>query len=83
MMIELHQVWGVQLWFRVKMAVLLLIVINGLGFRRAVGKRLGQALSDCSLTTHWRAANRNFMLVQLIQMLLFLVIYVLSIFKFN
>ncbi|PSL19518.1 hypothetical protein [Dyadobacter jiangsuensis] len=83
MMVELHQVWGVQLWFRVKMAVLLLIIINGLGFRRAIGKSLSQALSDGSLTTHWRATNRNFMLVQLIQMLFFLIIYVLSIFKFN
>lgn len=83
MMVELHQVWGVQLWFRVKMAVLLLIIINGLGFRRTIGKRLNQALSDGSLTTHWRATNRNFMLMQLIQMLFFLFIYVLSVFKFN
>ena len=83
MMVELHQVWGIQLWFRVKMVVLLLIIINGLAIRRAIGKRLDQALSEGSLTTHWRAANRNFMLVQLIQMLFFLIIYVLSIFKFN
>ena len=83
MMVELHQVWGVQLWFRVKMAVLLLIIINGLGARRAIGKRLSQALTDGSLKTHWRAANWNFNLVQLIQMLFFLIIYVLSIFKFN
>lgn len=41
MMIELHQVWGVRLWFRVKMTVLLLIIVNGLGVRWAIGKRIG------------------------------------------
>ncbi len=65
------------------MAVLLLIIINGLDIRRAIGKRLDQALNDGSLVKRWPATGRNFMLVQLIQMLFFLIIYVLSIFKFN
>ena len=28
MMVKLHDVWGAQLWFRIKMGLLLLVIIN-------------------------------------------------------
>jgi hypothetical protein len=87
MMVKLHEVWGAQLWFRIKMGILLLIIINGLGLRRAIGSKLKKALAgnvlDGIANEQWHAVKRNFTLVQVIQMALFIVIYVLSVFKFN
>jgi hypothetical protein len=87
MMVKFHEVWGAQLWFRIKMGILLLIIINGLGLRRRVGAKLKKAmakdLSGNSVTEDLNGVKRNFTTVQVIQMLLFVIIYVLSVFKFN
>lgn len=88
MMVRLHEVWGAQIWFRIKMGILLLIIINGLGLRRVLGSQLkkvlnGENVGEESITEKWQVLKRNFMSVQLIQMLLFIIIYILSIFKFN
>lgn len=86
MMVKLHEVWDAQLWFRIKMGVLLLIIINGLGLRRRIGAQLNKLLvRDLSLDSvegKWRGIKRNFTIVVFVQMLLFTIIYVLSIFKF-
>lgn len=83
MMVKLHEVWGAQLWFRIKMGVLLLIIINGLGLRRIVGSQLKRKLASNAVDEKWFVLKRNFTFVQVIQMLLFVIIYVLSVFKFN
>ncbi len=87
MMIKLHEVWGAQLWFRIKMGILLIIIMNGLGLRRVVGARLKKFMAgDLSAGTtieKFTSIKRNFTIVQIIQMLLFTIIYVLSVFKFN
>lgn len=86
MMAKLHEVWDAQLWFRIKMGVLLLIIINGLGLRRRIGAQLNKLLvRDLSLSSvegKWQGIKRNFTIVVSVQMLLFILIYVLSIFKF-
>lgn len=79
MMVKLHEVWGAQLWFRVKMGILLLVIINGLGIRRVLGKQLTQIRSDEA----WNRLKVNFTIVQLTQLLLFVIIFILSVFKFN
>lgn len=84
MMAYMHMVWGQQTWFRIKMVILLFIIINGLGFRRFLGAKLlklianGQA-RDLELI----ALERRMYIVQYFQMLLFVVIFCLSVFKFN
>ena len=86
MMARLHEVWGAQLWFRIKMIILLLAITNGLGFRRALGTRLKKMTGNSTpgLTNeNWNNMNRKFTLVQTIQLLLFIIIYTLSVFKFN
>jgi hypothetical protein len=87
MMVKLHEVWGAQLWFRIKMGVLLLIIINGLGLRRMIGAKLKKVLAEdlpgSSINEKWNGIKRNFTIIQVIQMLLFIIIYVLSAFKFN
>lgn len=87
MMIKLHEVWGAQLWFRIKMGILLLIITNGLGLRRSVGTRLKKFLTKDlpakATTVQFTSIKKKFFIIQSIQMLLFVIIYVLSIFKFN
>jgi len=86
MMVKLHEVWGAQLWFRIKMGILLLVIINGLGLRRMMGSRLKKALPDIlstnSFDKQWHRIKINFSIVQAVQMLLFIIIYILSVFKF-
>jgi hypothetical protein len=83
MMVKLHEVWGAQLWFRIKMAVLLLVIINGLGFRRMLGTRLKKVIAGYTAVENWGILKRNFTIVQFVQLALFVLIFILSIFKFN
>lgn len=85
MMFYLHTVWGPQLWFRVKMGLLLLIIINGLSFRRVLGKRIHARVMQES-TVRWTqqgSLRSGVTVVQLMQLVFFLVIFVLSVFRFN
>jgi len=87
MMIKLHEVWGAQTWFRIKMGILLLIIINGLALRRSLGRKIKKALTQDLPTSsdakRFAGIKRNLTTVQVIQMLLFIIIYSLSVFKFN
>lgn len=86
MMAQLHEVWGAQLWFKVKMGVLLLIILNGLGLRRVLGTKLRRALAGPlpdERTDSIEAVSSSLTIVQTVQLLLFIIIYTLSIFKFN
>jgi hypothetical protein len=87
MMVRLHEVWGAQIWFRIKMVILLLIIINGLGLRRLLGSRLKKLLareiSANSASEEFSGIKWRLSVVQVIQMILFVTIYVLSVFKFN
>jgi hypothetical protein len=85
MMFYLHTVWAPQLWFRIKMGVLILIIINGLSFRRILGKRIHARVMQES-TVRWTqqgSLRSGVTVVQLVQLVFFLVIFVLSVFRFN
>ncbi|CAL1517463.1 hypothetical protein [Chitinophaga sp. MM2321] len=86
MMVYMHQVWGEQTWFRVKMGILLLIIINGI-IRRRMGtgwkKLLAGTPSDPGFDTKLSRMKSNITTVQVLQLLFFLVIFTLSVFKFN
>lgn len=86
MMVKLHEAWGAQIWFKIKMGILLIIIINGLGLRRMLGAKLKRALAaplPAGSKSGIEAVSSGFMVVQTLQLLLFIVIYTLSIFKFN
>lgn len=86
MMYYLHEVWGQQMWFRVKMVLLLLIIINGLGIRRRLGLKLRTLLLQPSLENGYNnliKLKANVTTVHVIQLFLFLIIFTLSVFKFN
>jgi uncharacterized membrane protein len=86
MMVYLHQVWGEQIWFRIKMGMLILIIINGLGVRRGMGSRLKKLLSEGpseSFDARLSRLKRNTTVVHALQLLFFTIIFALSVFKFN
>jgi hypothetical protein len=87
MMVYLHQVWGQQVWFRVKMAMLLLIIINGLAIRRRLGNKLKNNLTgdktEPGLKAKLAGLESSITSVQVLQLAFFLIIFVLSVFKFN
>ena len=86
MMVYLHQVWGQQIWFRVKMGVLVLVIINGLGIRRSMGSKLKRLLTEESLSDFdgkRSGLKSNITLVHAFQLLFFLIMFTLSVFKFN
>jgi hypothetical protein len=87
MMIKLHAVWGAQLWFRIKMGVVLLVLINGLGLRRRLGSSFKRALTEQykgnNTMGYLTVLRTRIRIVQAIQVFLFVFIYVLSVFKFN
>ncbi len=86
MMSYMHQVWGQQVWFQVKMGILLLIIINGLGLRRMFGSRVKKILADGSLEVaneQLYKVKGNIRIVQILQILFFITIFFLSVYKFN
>ncbi|MFC4874427.1 hypothetical protein [Negadavirga shengliensis] len=87
MMVYLHQVWGRQMWFQIKMGILVLIIINGFGVRRKLGSTLEKHLatnpSEDGFAAQLMKIRRHIRLAHVIQMAFFVTIFTLSIFKFN
>ena len=85
MMVITHGVFGEQLWFRIKFALVLLLIANSLFIGRKQNRRLrkiaisGGLLVMDSFEKIRKALDRFY----LSQLLLFVVIIFLSIFKFN
>jgi len=87
MTVYMHQIWGAQTWFRIKMIFLLLIIINGLAIRRRLGNRLKKYMAEesagQSALSKLSALKGNITVVHVLQILFFITIFTLSIFKFN
>lgn len=83
MMAYMHRIWGQQLWFQVKMGILLLVIVNGLGIRRRLGTSLHKNMLNPAADKDLFLTQKNMTRVQLVQLFLFLVIFILSVFKFN
>jgi hypothetical protein len=87
MMYITNGAFGEQTWFRIKFALILIIVINALAVGRRQGSKLKKWLSlnttgesqDAELRVLKRGMN-GFLLAQ---MFFFLAIFTLSVFKFN
>ena len=87
MMYLTHGVFGEQLWFRIKFGLILLIMVNGLGFGRRLGVRLRkllpQEVSGVNVGEKILKIRDNLSLFHITQLAIFLTIFVLSVFKFN
>ena len=85
MMAMTRGVYGEQLWFRIKFAIVVLIVANIIVFRRRIALKLQRLVeNDRSALTGdlsvYITHTRNF---HVLQLLLFFTIIFLSVFKFN
>jgi hypothetical protein len=86
MMYVTNGAFGEQTWFRIKFALILLIVINGLAVGRRQGVKLRNTLSgagDVNIEENILKVSANLSLFHLSQMTMLVIIFVLSVFKFN
>jgi len=84
MMAMTHGVFGEQLWFRIKFAIVLLIILNNIivGRRLVVSlkKKIADSANDAGETSR---IKNNLRLFHYAQLVMFFAIILLSVFKFN
>lgn len=86
MMAQVHGVYGEQLWFRIKMIMFLLVIVNGI-----MGRRLGlkmkpvlqSASSNDNVSTSLEPLKARLNLYYIIQLLLLLTIFSCGVLKFT
>jgi hypothetical protein len=86
MMTAVHGAFMHQVWFKVKMGVLVGLIVNMIVVERPAGKKLRRLLyGEAAAVDHlaMAGAKRRLLLFYLLQLGLFLVIFVLSAYKFN
>lgn len=85
MMALMYGVFGEQLWFRIKFGLVILVVLNGLLIGRRQGVKLRRILNNNKpiLTAEVNRIKSRLGRFHLAQLLLFLLIIFLSVFKFN
>jgi uncharacterized membrane protein SirB2 len=85
MMVITHGIFGEQTWFRIKFGLVIILIANNL----LVGRRLGAALrkpvvaNQVQLPLTMARIKKNLTVLHIIQLLIFLTIIFLSVFKFN
>ena len=84
MVAVLHGVIASQLWFKIKMILVLLIILNASFVARKQNKKLLQLLSANNTTTNvFDAVKLKMNIYYAVQFLLLIIIFALSVFKFN
>jgi hypothetical protein len=87
MMAATHGAFGEQTWFRIKFGLIILIILNGLIIGRRQGLKLRSMLSETNADKNIEGSlvkiKRNMGLFHVSQLVMLVIIFVLSIFKFN
>jgi len=86
MMYVTHGAFGEQIWFRIKFGLIIFIIINGLAVGRRLGVKLRKNLSQGSNKNAEEGLfkiKNKLRLFHLSQLLMLVIIFVLSVFKFN
>jgi hypothetical protein len=78
-----HGLYGEQLWFRVKMVLVVAILVNGLAVGRRTGLAIRKAVIQASGNVTLSALRRRLALFHFLQLVLFIAIYIMGVFKFN
>jgi hypothetical protein len=82
-----HGLFAQQLWFRIKMGLLVLILLNGAVYGQRLTSRLRQAvemeLAGGNALNSLESLKSSILVMHIGQLLLFAGIFVLSIYKFN
>ena len=87
MMAITHGAFGEQFWFRVKMIVLVIIILNGFIFGRKYASTLTKLVKEDSngkdMTPELQSTRNRIRIFYFIQLALLVTIFTLSVFKFN
>lgn len=85
MMALTHGVFGEQLWFRIKIGIVLVLMLNGIFFGRKQGEKLRMIMNNDSayLTQQVSQIKANLSIFFTVQLILFFSIVFLSVFKFS
>jgi uncharacterized membrane protein SirB2 len=87
MMALTRGVFGEQIWFRIKFGLVIIIIINSLAVGRRQGSKLKKLLLaeniDDNSDTKLLKIKNNLRWFHIIQITLFVIVFVLSAFKFN
>jgi len=77
-------IFGEQTWFRIKMILVVATVINGLAFGRRTGIQVRKAFTNENTSPlNLASLKRKLSAFHLLQLGLFLAIFILGVFKFN
>ena len=87
MMAVTRGVFGEQLWFRIKMVIVVLVIINGLAVGRRQAMKLRRLITtdtgDSDTQQKVKSLRQGIAIFHISQLLLFIVIIILSTFRFN
>ncbi|MHA4811206.1 hypothetical protein ACX0G9_24100 [Flavitalea flava] len=88
MMAITHGAFGEQTWFRIKFGLVVIIIINGLANGRRLGIKLRKKYLSAGIAWNNNESGLfkirfSLRLFHFSQMLLFIIIFILSVFKFN
>jgi hypothetical protein len=81
-MVSLRPVWLSQTWFQVKMGILILLLVNG-SFRQKLGKPFQLLVSGINAQVNIAVIRSRVKKLQIISMILVILMFALSVFKFN
>src|SRR5690349_1172430 len=83
MVVTMHSAFVSQIWFQIKMILVLLIILNASFFARAQNKKLGKLLAAGNTTYQFNTIKSKMILYYAIQFIFLMTIFVLSVFKFT
>jgi len=85
MMALTNGVFGEQLWFRIKFALVIILILNGLLVGRRQGVKLQKIMNDntANITQQINKVRSNLKIFHTSQLVIFFIIIFLSVFKFN
>jgi hypothetical protein len=87
MMALTHGVFGEQMWFQIKFGLLIIIIINGIAIGRRQGLKLKRLLAaekgGNNVEVSMSKTRSTLNMLYAFQMILFIIVFALSVFKFN
>jgi uncharacterized membrane protein SirB2 len=85
MMAITHGAFGEQTWFRIKFALVIILILNGILVGRRLGTRLRKTMTDGggNISLQISSIRTNLNLFFFAQLFLLLMVVFLSVFKFN
>lgn len=82
-MVLTNGIYGEQTWFRIKMILVIIAIINGLAVGRRTGIQIRKNVEANGAAANLAALKQKLLIFHIIQLTIFTVIFVMGVFKFN